>query len=311
MDVATITLAIATMALIIVLGAAVAFRFPITDNTKQLFMSIIINIAVPAIILNGIFNTEISEQMMHQAVTIFIFSVIFHSGAVFFAFLLGRIFRFSSPWAKKLAILSAFGNTGFIGIPLSFTIFGPTGGLLASVFNAGLDLMIFSLGIFMLQSHGSFDFRQLKALFNAPLMALVAGGLFAFSGLDAPVIFQDLTEMLSSLSAPLSMLYIGFLLPPFFKKGQKFVFPGLWFPLSMRLLVIPVISITIIAFMPMDDFLKQLFIILVPLPTFTLATVLFSRYTEQEDESVMTIIYSTMLCLATIPIIAVYANFLF
>ncbi|AXF55750.1 AEC family transporter [Salicibibacter kimchii] len=310
MDVATVTLAIATMALIIVLGAAVAFRFPITDNTKQLFMGIIINIAVPAIILNGIFNTDISEQIMQQAVTIFIFSIIFHAGAVFFAFLVGRMFRFSSSWAKKLAILSAFGNTGFIGIPLSFTIFGPTGGLLASVFNAGLDLMIFSLGIFMLQSHGQFDFRQLKALLNAPLIALVVGGLFAFSGLDAPVILQDLTEMLSSLSAPLSMLYIGFLLPPFFKKGQKFVFPKLWFPLSMRLLIIPIISITIIAYLPMDDFLKQLFIILVPLPTFTLATVLFSRYTEQENESVMTIIYSTILCLATIPIIAVYANFI-
>ncbi|SDI56457.1 AEC family transporter [Natribacillus halophilus] len=308
MDVATVTFTIATMAVIIVLGAAVTFRYPITENTKQTFMRIILNIAVPAIILNGIFNTEMTGEVINQVVTIFLFSVIFHLCALFFAFLIGRMIRFPSMLAKQLAILSTFGNAGFIGIPLSFTIFGPTGGLLASVFTTGLDLIIFSLGVFLLQSGEKFDPRQLKALLNGPLIALVSGGLFVLSGLEAPVLLQDLTEMLAALSAPLSMLYIGFLLPPFFKKGQAFVFPQLWFPLSMRLIVIPVLSITIIVFLPFDEFIIQLFIILVPLPTFTLATVLFSRYTDQENESVMVIIYSTLLCLGTIPLIALYAN---
>ncbi|MBB6448398.1 hypothetical protein HNR44_000347 [Geomicrobium halophilum] len=310
MDTATVTLAIATMAVIIILGAGFAFRFPITIEVKQLFMGIIINIAVPSIILNGVFNTELTDEIMQQVLIVFGFSIVFNVFAVFFSFLIGKIFRFQTSMAKKLAILAAFGNSGFIGVPLCATIFGPIGGLLAAVFDAGLDVVLFSVGVYFLQSHGSFDFRHLKAMINAPLIAITAGLLFAISGLNAPVLLQDLTSMLSSIAAPLAMLYIGFLLPPFFQKGQSFIFPQLWFPISMRLLLIPAISVTVITFLPLDHFLQQIFVILTAMPTFMLATVLFSRYTNVEDTSVMTVIYSTILCLGTIPIVVLFANFI-
>ncbi len=169
---------------------------------------------------------------------------------------------------------------------------------------------MFSLGIYLLQSDQRFQFKQLKALINLPLAAIIIGLLFALSGFNAPIILKNLSSMLSSLAAPLAMLYIGFLLPPFFKKKANILFRELWYPLIMRLVLIPVISVLVIVVIPMDDFLQQLFIILTAMPTFMLATVLFSRYTHDEEKAVVTTVISTLLSLVTIPLIAVFASFL-
>ncbi|WP_156321043.1 hypothetical protein [Bacillus sp. JCM 19041] len=46
MDIITVVLTIATMAIIIAFGAALAIKIPITREAKHLFMTLIINIAV-------------------------------------------------------------------------------------------------------------------------------------------------------------------------------------------------------------------------------------------------------------------------
>lgn len=309
MDITTVVLTITTMAIIIVFGAAIASKVPITKEAKHLFMTLIINIAVPFIILNGVLNSEITEGVLRQVLIVFFVSILFNIFAVLISLLIGRMLGFQWSLAKKLALLAAIGNTGFIGIPLAAAIFGPIGGLLAAVFDAGLDVVLFSLGIYLLQSDQRFHFKQLKALINLPLAAILIGLLFAISGLQAPVLLKNLSSMLSSLAAPLAMLYIGFLLPPFFKKRGKIFFQELWYPLIMRLVFIPTISVLIIVAIPMDNFLQQLFVILTAMPTFMLATVLFSRYTNDEEKAVVTTVVSTLLSLLTIPLIAIFASF--
>ena len=70
--------------------------------------------------------------------------------------LLAYLFGFRSLKARKMAILAGIGNTGFIGIPLCAQIFGPTGGLLAAIFDAGLDVVVFTLVIMFLQQGEKF-----------------------------------------------------------------------------------------------------------------------------------------------------------
>ncbi|MDQ0272817.1 AEC family transporter [Cytobacillus purgationiresistens] len=311
MDAATVTLAITTMGIIILFGAIVAYKIAITTEAKNLFMAIIINIAVPFIILNGVFNTEMTDEVLQQVLIIFGVSIAINTLAVFISLAMGRLLGFQLSLAKKLALLAALGNTGFIAIPLCATLFGPIGGLLAAVFDAGLDVVLFSLGVYILQSEQRFHIRQLKALLNMPLLAITVGLLYVVSGMNAPVIFQDIAAMLSGLAAPLAMLYIGFLLPPFFKKGHALFYRELWFPLLMKLIIFPGITVLILSLIPIDDFLKQILVILTAMPTFMLASVLFSRYSNEENKAVMTTVYSTLLSLITIPLITLFAAYFF
>ncbi|WP_236034908.1 AEC family transporter [Alkalihalobacterium elongatum] len=310
MDIYVVATSIMVMGIIIALGATLAFKVTITNEIKHVLILIILNIAVPSIILNGVFNTEVTTNLLHQVLIIFILSIFFHLAALLFAWVLSKILRFESTFAKKMTILAALGNTGFIGIPLCATIFGPIGGLLAAIFDAGLDIVLFSVVIYMLQSEKHFQFRQLKALINLPLLAIIIGLTSVITGLEPPQFIRQLTSMLSALAAPLAMLYIGMLLPPLFQKKGFIIYRQIWFPLGVRLLIIPTVTIFIMSVLPLDTLIKNIVVILSAMPTIMLATVLFAKYSNDEELAVITTVYSTLLSLLTIPIIAFIVSML-
>ncbi|MCT2536335.1 AEC family transporter [Aquibacillus koreensis] len=310
MDIGVVVTSIFVMAIIIGFGSLLATRTPITNELKIGLMFIIINLAVPSIILNGVFSTEITEAIFENVITIFFISIIYHLIGLIFGYIFARLFRFKSRLSTKLAILASMGNSGFIGIPLCATIFGPTGGFLAAIFDAGLDVIIFSLVVYLLQSEGRFQLKQLKALLNPPLIAITFGLTAASTGFTPPIFLKQLTEMLSAIAAPLAMLYIGMLIPPLFKARGIQLYKGLWMPLCLRLLIIPIVTITLVGFLSLDGLIKNVVIILSAMPTFMLATVLFSKYTNDEETAVVTTIYSTILSLLTIPLIAFISSYI-
>lgn len=311
METAVVASAITVMGIMILLGYFLSSKIHITAETKQVLVVVVLNIAVPSVILNGVFNTDVSDQLLGQIGIIFLLSIGFHLAALAFALLFAKIMRFESVFAKRITILAALGNTGFIGIPLCMTIFGPTGGLLAAIFDAGLDLVIFTVGLFLLQSDRGFRLNQLKALLNIPLAAVIVGVTSAFLNAEPPAVIRQLVELLSGLAAPLAMLYIGILLQQLLKRTGLQVFPQIWFPLTVRLLMIPALTLLILYFLPLEELTRNVVILLSGMPTFMLAAILFSRYTDEEDTAVITISFSTILSLLTIPLVAFAANFFF
>ncbi|WP_244895357.1 AEC family transporter [Evansella clarkii] len=305
MDIVVVATSVAVMGIIIGIGALLASQTTITIEVKQVLILIVLNIAVPAVILNGVFSTEVTEQLLNQVVIIFLISLIFHLGALLLAWYFTRVFRFESLLAKQVTILAALGNTGFIGIPLCATIFGPVGGLLAAIFDAGLDLILFSVVIYMLQAGNGINIRQvLKSVINLPLIAVIIGLTTAFAGINPPEFLKQLTGLLAGLAAPLAMLYLGMLLYELFKGMQFTPYKQIWFPLSFRLLLLPLMTMGILSLTPLDDLIKSIVIILSAMPTFTLAAILFARYTTDEKTAVVTIAFSTLLSLLTIPLVA-------
>jgi len=305
MDISVVVTSITVMGLLMLIGSLFAYKVHITEETKHVLIQIIINVGIPSIILNGVFKTESMDLLLNQVYIVFGLSIVFHTIALFVSWMFAQLFRFESIFAKKMAILSAFGNTGFIGIPICTTLFGPTGGLLAAIFDAGIDIVFFTIVVFMLQSGARFDIRQFKSLLNLPVLAIVVGLSIAFIGYEPPAFVKQLTGMLSGLVTPLAMLYTGMLLPPLFQQQKMFFYPQIGFPLAMRLLIIPIMTMLAMSVTPFDPLIKNLITILSAMPTLMMAAILFSRYTTgDEDKAVLTTVYSTLLSLLTLPFIS-------
>jgi predicted permease len=298
------------MGIMISIGALISKKVKITHEVKQLLMMIIINVALPAIILNGIFNTEINDALLSDMLTIFIISIVLNMLGLGLGWTAARIFGFHSIEAKKLAILAGIGNTGFIGIPLCAEIFGPVGGLLAAVFDSGVDFVTFSLVIMLIQQGNGFSLRQFKSLINIPFIAITLGILIAITGFEPPLVIKKLASYLSSLATPLAMIYIGLLISEFVRRKRKVPKRFVSVSLVMKLLLFPLIAIAILQFLPLSSFLKQLSYIQIAMPTFTLSTVLIARYTNDEESAVIAVIYSTICSLFTIPFVVYIANLL-
>ncbi|MDQ0221151.1 hypothetical protein ELQ35_10695 [Peribacillus cavernae] len=303
MQITTVLSSVTIMAIIILFGTIIALTGKVTDESKQLLVMIIINVAVPAVILNGVFTTDINAELISKIVAIFVISIIFNAIGIGLGWISAILFGFRTMKAKKLAILAGLGNTGFIGIPVCITLFGPTGGLLAAIYDAGLDVIVFTL-VTMLLKEEKLSLKSFKELVNIPIAAVIIGISTAIIGYEPPAVFKNLASILAGLAAPLAMLYIGLLIPAFFREKKKVPVRFVSVSLLMKLLIIPLILIAILQIIPVTNDLKLIALIQVSMPTFTLATVLFARYAKDEDTAVATTVYSTIFSLLTIPLIA-------
>lgn len=308
MTMVTIFNSITLIALMILIGMLLSRSIPFNSSTQHLFINLIVNIAMPCIILSSIFNIELTSNILGNIQKIFLLSILVNLIGIALGYGLVNRFYKGSKNKAELAIMAGLGNTAFIGIPLCAALFGPEGALYAAIFDAGVDVTIWTVGIFLLQDKMSFSIQLVKKIFNMPLIAVAVGLTLSFLSLKPPSIFIELTDSLAVMAAPLAMIYIGLILMDIYKRGVIKVNTILFFPLISKLILLPVLTAFIIYFMPLQLIVKQVIIVQAMMPTLTLASVLFAKYSKDEDLGAVTTLLSILLSFSTIPIMLLLMN---
>ncbi|SIS03509.1 hypothetical protein SAMN05878482_11021 [Peribacillus simplex] len=299
------------MAVISVIGYFIAKTNEITGESKQLLISIMMNVAVPCIILDGAFKTKVGKELMSQMIIIFIFSIIISLLSLLLGWIFARIFNYSPINARKMAFIAGLGNTGFIGIPLCAAIFGPKGALLAAAFDTGVGIVLFTVAIAFLQENYQFSFASLKQLINPPIISIVIALFVIIAEIQPPEIIQQLNGMLANLATPLGMLYIGILIRMMLKQKGTMSISRLTGPILLKLIIFPVLTIVVVVFTNFSMLMKQVIIIQVAMPTMTIAPVLLARYTQDEEMGVKAAVYSTICAILTVPFIVFLGSKIF
>jgi predicted permease len=307
-ELTTLLTSIAMMAVIIGIGALIGIRHPLGGDSRQLLIMIIVNVAMPCIILDGIFQLPIDRALLTQIFAIFAIAILFTCLGIFLGWLGARMLRFPAGQARQLAILSGCGNTGFIGLPLCAALFGAKGALLAAVFDAGLDFTIWTLGVMLLQEKRSFSLSGLRSMVNIPMFAILGGLTIAVIGYHPPEIVRQLTGTLAKLASPLAMMYIGMLIPALLKNKKRVPLPVLGLPLTLKLCVYPLLAAALLCLFPLDGELAHIIIIQTAMPTIAMASILFARYAADEEMGAMTTVFSTLTAIATIPVVVLMGN---
>lgn len=299
------------IAMMIVIGAAITRTFHFNEDTRALFISLIVNVAMPCIILSSIFSVDMNAQRFKMILLVFIISIIINLLGIFVGWLLTGIFYKGTKKRSELAIMSGLGNTGFIGIPLCAVLLGPEGALYAAIFDAGVDFTIWTVGVFMLQKKKSFSIRMLREMVNIPMGAIVLGLTLSYFQARPPAIFVNLIDQLSALAAPLAMFYIGVLIMSIQKSKVKETGFKIWLPITTKLIVVPLIASALMLLFNLQFPLVETVLIQSMMPTITLASILFAKYSADEEMGAMTTIVSTILSLMTIPLMIYIVNLLF
>jgi len=290
------------IAMLIFIGAIISKTFPFNNDTRQMFMSLIINIAMPSIILSSIFNVEITKDSFKLIVIVFVISIGINLVGIALGSLFARIFYPKSTKKVEIAILSGLGNTGFIGIPLCLVLLGPEGALFAAIFDAGVDFTIWTVGVFLLQEEKKFNFSMFKSMINVPMLAIIFGLFSAYISFKPPIIFIDLFDRLAALAVPLAMFYIGAIVMTLQRSKVNNSSSKIWIPISVKLIILPIFVAIIVNFTRLETFIVQTIIIQSMMPTLTLASILFAKYSGDEDMGAVTTVVSTIAALLTIPL---------
>ena len=220
-------------------------------------------------------------------------------GAVFIGFIQGR--------QHKLQFLSliAFQNSGYMPLVLIAALLPKerAGAMFIYIFLflIGFNLVIWSLGVYMLSSYRAKKF-ELGSLFSPPVIAALLGLLFIFFGLNkfVPETLIRPLKMVGDCTLPLAMLVVGGNLAQIHLGRINAKIMAL--VVLLKLIVLPAIGLFFILKFNLPELMGLLILIELAVPPATTLSVI-TRYYKNEDLFISQGIFvGHVLSLITIPV---------
>lgn len=275
-------------------------------EARQGFSSLLVNLVVPAMIINSYlieFDPEILSNLVRSA---------FASAAVLviglcIALLSTR--KKTGPDQPILRFAMTFSNAGYMGFPLINALFGAEGMLYASIFNTFFNLLIWTAGIALVdRSSGTAKRNLALELIKKPALLAVAVGLVLYLGqIPVPYLIAQPIGLLAGMNTPLSMLITGIIiatsdLRPVIRSLQ------LWHAILIRMLVIPAASFLFCLLTGTGGMVGAVVILLEACPCAALTSVLAIQYRYSEQLAAGLVVLSTLLSIVTLPLCAMFVQ---
>ena len=275
-------------------------RLHLVDATANTYLTkLLLKVTLPATMLTAVSGSTIEVPIV---TVLFLFAVIFLS------FFIMGVLSFIAPWAMRAkrdesgayAALGLFGNVNFMGIPLSFALFGPDGMFYAVLYNIVFNLLIFSLGMKLI---GGKKAKISARFFFTPVMisAVLAVVLFLLE-IQLPYVIYRSGRLLGGITSPLAMLLLGSILG-----GMNFkeMFRG-WrvYGISLvRLIIAPIAVYFILAPFPISPLFLSVLVVMSASPM-AISTATFTILYERHEEVVgKGIFISTLFSVFTMPFV--------
>ena len=298
--------------LLLVPGFFSAKKKYITSHQVDGLSFMVTNFLWPAMIIDVMGNVEFSQEMLEVTfyTAILSFAYYFVIGSI--AFVYWKIRKSTKAFQGILTFATTITNTGFIGIPLIGIALGEEAVFIAAIAEVVNDIVIFTVGLMLLQSGKSgkkgVDF---SAMLSPGFLSVIVGLLiFAFQ-IQLPDFLGQTLGYLSNAVTPVAMFLLGAQLAEInFKevlKNKKILEV-----MGLRLLVVPaIVTVILFIFFPGRALANQVIIMMAAMPT-AACLAIFSRTYQLDYKFATTCTLSTTLGLiATLPIWLVVLNVMF
>lgn len=220
------------------------------------------------------------------------------------AYLLGRLLKLKSPTYGALILMSAVGNTGFIGYPLALELFGEKNFIRTVFYDIfGTVLFVFPIGILIAEKFGSRQDGPEKlniakeVLTFPPLLGLLAA--LVLRNFDLPAFVTGAVGFLAGAAIPLIMFTIGLSLE--FSGIGKYK-REIAAVSAVKLFISPLLALALALGFDFSRLDIGILVLEASAPVFLFSLILGIRYRLDVDFIPPAIVVSTMLSMLTIPI---------
>lgn len=268
----------------------------ITREGSRTIGNILIYVSLPAVIINGFLVERTAEHV----------SGLLWSAAASFVLLLMSVLVSHFVFRKDPigAFASSFSNPGFFGIPLVIAALGEGAVFYAAPFIALLNIGQWTYGVSRLNGQPVLQGLQPKKLIRAPfVIALLIGIALFVAQLPLPEIISGGLRTVAGLNTPLAMFTVGIYLAqtdlPGMLKRKSLGLISL-----VRLLVIPLIALLLLWILPESlHEMRTVLLICAACPVGSNVAVYAQLYGKDYPYAVETVVLSTVLSLASIPLV--------
>ncbi|MBE7042036.1 MAG: AEC family transporter [Ruminococcaceae bacterium] len=289
---------VAVVFLLILVGVIVKKKKMVTQEGIDQFTTLLLWFIAPAVLINA-YQKELEMELVTGLLMAAIFAVLSHGAAILLSHLL---FRKEPTKHYRIHIFcSVYSNCGYMAIPLLSAALGSDGVFYGSAYLAVFTLLYWTHGVYVYTGGDKKEISLKKALLNPGVVSTVISLILFFCQVKLPFIVLEPIKHLSNLNTPLSMIVLGSFLSNLNVK-QVFKKKGLYVVCAMRLLVIPLISIGIAKLLQLDEIVAQAVMICTACPTAAVSTLFAHKYHLDADYSSEIVSVSTILSIATIPL---------
>ena len=218
-------------------------------------------------------------------------------------FLVGIIFLFILKTKDIIRELPPFvlPNTGNMGLPICLFAYGSEGLGVAAAISSLIILFHFTLGVFL--ADRKFNFEVI--LKSPPFYTIIISVLLLYYEIELPVFIENTSFLLMYATIFLILMSLGIALT----RLKIFSFFKALISSIGRLILGPIIGLSIIYYYELDGFAAGVLLIQCSMPSAILNYLLGSMYSPKKivDNIASMIVVSTLLSFITIPIVVFFA----
>lgn len=293
---------VVTLFLMMAVGFFFTKKGMLSEQTLSQMSRLLLYVVTPAIIIDC-FEVERTPEMDRQLLAAA--AALVGTYALYMLLSMALFRRRGQDERGILRFASIYGNKGFMGLPLIQAALGSGATMVAALALSVFNVVTWTHGIVIIGGREHLSAK--KVICNPAVLGFAAALVLFISGLRLPGPVDSAIGYLASLNTPLAMVIIG---------GQMagsdlaaiFKLKKLYVSAAIKLVAMPLLTMLVLLPFHLDSIVFMTLVILSGCPTAG-ATSLFSQMLGKDTALAARLVtLSTMLCIITLPLIALIAQ---
>ena len=304
MDFSAVYNQIAILFLLIVAGYILGKVKMITEDMIQSLTNFILKIALPALIIAGMMITR-TPQKLKESILILIIAFSTYAGSYIIAKTVTGIIKPPESHKGIFEFSLMFSNVGFMGFPVIATIFGEEAIFYAVIYNVAFVILVYTLGISLVNTSGEKYEINIKTIFNTGVIASIIGFTIFALAIPVPEVFKGVVSLVGNTTTPLSMVVIGAMLSTL-PLSKMFSNWRIYIIAVVRVFVLPLIVFLVFKYILHVDnmMLIGVPVIITGMPVAANAALITQEYGSEPEVASQCVFISTLMSVISIPVLS-------
>ena len=285
---------------LMLLGLLLSRRGMITEQGSRDLSNVLLYTVIPCVILRSYMSEFSTEKLRAMGLSALIAVIAFAASLAVAYLTCGTRHRI-----ENFAV--AFGNAGFIGIPLVTAVFGPEAAFYVVSFSTFANLLQWTYGIVIIS--GKKETMNLRMVFVNPVFISMVIGIALFVLQPTlPTVVTGTIGYIADGNTVLAMIILGYYLSKVQLRGL-FADVRLYLFSALRLLVVP--AVTILVFLPFPfarGEITLITLIAAATPIASSTAIFAQKFGQDYRRAVSYVCLSTILSVATLPLVMLFAE---
>lgn len=281
----------------------------IKGDTVRALSRFLVDFTLPALIIISM-QRSYTAELRDQALRVLLISSIIYASSFPLAYAATKLYRGAGkPELGVHRFAMCFSNVGFMGFPVAESLLGRESLFIVSIYNIPFQILAFSVGVVMIAGKAGDQAlgnkgraASLKVLLNPAISSALVGFALFLGSVSIPDPFYAALDLLGGMTTPLAMVVIGAVLSQT-RLSSVFGNPRLWLTTGYRLALHPLLVYLFARALGLDGMELAVPVLVSAMPVAANSTILAGVYGGDSVTASGLVFVSTILSLATIPLI--------